>query len=281
MGVMSENTVLVLGATGKTGRRVAARLRLRGTPVRAASRSSETPFDWSDPAGWDSALQGVAAVYVVPPSVPGPVHQFVARAQSAGVQRLVLLSGRGADTWGDSTFGLDMRDAEQAVRGSSLEWTVLRPNNFDQNFDEELFHAPVVAGELALPAGDVPEPFIDIEDVADVAATVLAEPGRHAGQVYELTGPRSITFAEAVDLISRAAGRPVTYKQISPAEYTAALVEDGMGEEDAHHLTDMYVLMERGLIAHTTDGVATLLGRQPRTFEDYVLRTAVAGAWDR
>ncbi|MET0898468.1 MAG: NAD(P)H-binding protein [Mycobacterium sp.] len=278
---MSNDTVLVLGATGKTGRRVAARLRMRGTPVRAASRSSETPFDWSDPTGWDAALQGVTTVYLVPPSVPGPVHQFVTRAEAAGVQRLVLLSGRGADTWGDSSFGLDMRDAENAVRGSALEWTVLRPNNFDQNFDEELFHAPVVAGELALPAGDVPEPFIDIEDVADVAAKILAEPGRHAGEVYELTGPRPITFAEAVDLISRAAGRPVTYKQITTTEYIAALIEDGFGDEDARHLADMYVVMQRGLIADTTDGVATLLQREPRSFEDYVLRTAASGAWDR
>lgn len=281
MGVMSNDTVLVLGATGKTGRRVAARLRMRGTPVRAASRSSETPFDWSDPTGWDAALQGVTTVYLVPPSVPGPVHQFVTRAEAAGVQRLVLLSGRGADTWGDSSFGLDMRDAENAVRGSALEWTVLRPNNFDQNFDEELFHAPVVAGELALPAGDVPEPFIDIEDVADVAAKILAEPGRHAGEVYELTGPRPITFAEAVDLISRAAGRPVTYKQITTTEYIAALIEDGFSDEDARHLADMYVVMQRGLIADTTDGVATLLQREPRSFEDYVLRTAASGAWDR
>jgi uncharacterized protein YbjT (DUF2867 family) len=146
---MTNSTTLVLGATGKTGRRVAARLRLRGTPVRAASRSSATPFDWADPAGWDRALQGVTAVYIVPPAVPGPVHEFVARADAAGVQRLVLLSGRGADLWGDSTFGLDMRSAEDAVRGSALEWTVLRSSNFDQNFDEDLFHAPLAAGELA------------------------------------------------------------------------------------------------------------------------------------
>lgn len=184
-------TTLVLGATGKTGRRVTARLRLGRIPVRPASRSGETPFDWSRPDGWDAALRDVDAVYLVPPAIPGPVHDFVARAQEAGVQRVVLLSGRGADTWGDSTFGLDMRDAEDAVRRSALQWTILRANNFDQNFDEELFHAPVVDGELALPAGDVPEPFIDIEDVADVAATVLTEPGRHAGRIYELSGPRS------------------------------------------------------------------------------------------
>ncbi|MGE2716965.1 NAD(P)H-binding protein [Mycolicibacterium litorale] len=278
---MSTERTLVLGATGKTGRRVVARLRLHRMPVRPASRSSETPFDWSQPDGWDAVLRDVDSVYLVPPAVPGPVHDFVARVHAAGVRRVVLLSGRGADTWGDSTFGMDMRDAEDAVRRSSLEWTILRANNFDQNFDEELFHAPVVSGELALPAGDVPEPFIDIEDVADVAATVLTEPGRHAGETYELSGPRPITFREAVDMIGRVTGRDITYKQISAAEYAAALVEDGFGEDDARHLADMYAVMERGLIASTTDGVATVLGRAPRTFEDYVLRTAAKGAWDR
>lgn len=282
MGVMTTNdTVLVLGATGKTGRRVVARLRLRGTPVRAASRSSETAFDWSHPEGWDAALHGVGAAYVVAPGVPGPVHEFVARAESAGVRRLVLLSGRGADAWGDSSFGLEMRDAEAAVRGSALEWTILRPNNFAQNFDEELWHAPLLAGELALPASTVPEPFIDIDDVADAAAKVLTEPGTHTGHVYELTGPRAITFGEAVELISRASGRPITYKQISPAEYAASLTEVGLSEDDAHHIAEMFVLMERGLIASPNDGVATVLGRAPRTFEDYVLRGAAAGVWQR
>ncbi|MCG8918876.1 NAD(P)H-binding protein [Actinokineospora sp. PR83] len=278
---MRNDTTLVLAATGKSGRRVAARLRLRGTPVRAASRSSSTRFDWADPDGWDAVLEGVTAAYVVAPTVPGPVHEFVARAEAAGVRRLVLLSGRGADTWGDSAFGLDMRSAEDAVRGSALDWTVLRPSNFDQNFDEDLFHAPLVAGELALPAGAVPEPFIDLEDVADVAATVLTEPDGHAGKVYELSGPRALTFAEATELISRAAGTPVTYKQVSPAEYTAALVEQGWGEADAHHVAEMFVLMESGVIAETADGVTDVLGRAPRTFEDYAVRAAAAGAWQR
>ncbi|MFT7840286.1 NAD(P)H-binding protein [Saccharothrix sp. BKS2] len=278
---MSNGTTLVLGATGKTGRRVAARLRLHGTPVRAASRSSPTRFDWSDPGGWDAALRDVDAVYVVAPGVPGPVHEFVARAGAVGVRRLVLLSGHAADTWGDSAFGLDMRSAEDAVRGSALEWTVLRASNFNQNFDEDLFRAPLVAGELALPAGEVPEPFIDVEDVADAAAAVLTEPGRHAGRVYELTGPRAIPFAEAVELISRASGRAIAYRRTSPAEYAAALVAEGVGEDDAHHVAAMFVLMERGLLAATSEDLATVVGRAPRTFEDYVVRAAAAGAWGR
>jgi len=116
-GSMSNDTVLVIGATGKTGRRLVPRLRLRGLQVRAASRSSATAFDWSEPTGWDAALRGATAAYIVAPGVPGPVHEFVARAQVAGVRSLVLLSGHGADTWGDSEFGFNMRSAEEAVRG--------------------------------------------------------------------------------------------------------------------------------------------------------------------
>ncbi|MFC9287204.1 NAD(P)H-binding protein [Streptomyces sp. NPDC057052] len=276
---MSNDITLVLGATGNTGRRVAARLRLRGTPVRAASRSSQTPFDWFQPTGWDQVLRGVTVAYVVPPPVPGPVHDFVARAEAAGVRCLVLLSGHGADDWGDSPFGLDMRSAEDAVRGSALEWTVLRASNFAQNFDGHPFRVPLAAGELALPAGAVPEPFIDLEDVADVAAAVLSEPGRHAGRVYELTGPRGLTWAEAVELISRAAGRPIAYRRISPTEYTATLVQEGWSEDEAQHLAEMFVLLECGVAAWTSDDVATVLGRAPRTFEDFVLRATAAQAW--
>ncbi|WP_434739522.1 NmrA family NAD(P)-binding protein [Micromonospora sp. SH-82] len=277
---MNNDTTLVLGATGKTGRRVAARLRLHGGAVRTASRTSPTRFDWSHPDGWDAVLRGVTAVYVVPPPVPGPVHEFVARAEAAGVRRLVLLSGRGADSWGDGTFGADMRSAEDAVRGSASEWTVLRGANFDQNFDEDIFHGPLVAGELALPAGAVPEPFVDVEDVADVAARVLTEPGRHAGRIYELSGPRALTFAEAVELISRAAGRPVSYRQVSPDAYAAGLVGQGWEKDDARQLADMFVVMERGVIAEPTDDVAAVSGRAPRSFEEYVVRVAAAGGWE-
>lgn len=276
---MSTDSVLVLGATGKTRRRLVPRLRMRGVPVRATSRSSATASDWSEPAGWDEALRDIEAVYVVPPAVAGPVHEFVDRAGAAGVRRLVLQSGHAADSWGDSAFGRDMLSAENAVRGGPLEWTVLRPANFDQNFDEELHHAPLLAGGLALPVGDVPEPFIDIEDVADVAALVPTEPGRHADAVYELTAPRSLTFAEAVELIASASGLPLTYRQISPSEYTETLMQQGLDEATAGTVAAMFEVLGRGVLADTSDQVATLLGRPPRTFEDYVVRAASASAW--
>jgi uncharacterized protein YbjT (DUF2867 family) len=276
---MTNNKILVLGATGKTGRRVAARLRLAGYDVRSASRSSPTPFDWSDPSGWNAALSGVSAIYIVPPTTPGPMAEFVARAEIAGVKRLVLLSGRGADLWGDSGFGLDMLSAEDAVRHSNLEWTVLRASNFDQDFDEDVFYAPLVAGELALPAGTVPEPFIDVEDVAEVAAVVLSQPAKHASRVYELTGPRPVTFAEATEMISRASGRPIAYRQLASPHYKAELVAQGVDEEAADHITEMFVMMERGIISQTTGDVARVIGREPHPFEDYVARLAAKGTW--
>ena len=153
---MNDDTTLVLGATGKTGRRVAARLRLRGMPVRAASRSSATRFDWSDPAGWDPALRGVTAAYIVAPAGARPGARVRARAEAAGVQRLVLLSGHGADTWGDSDVraGHALGRGRRARLGAGVDRAAA--SNFVQNFDEDLFHAPLVAGELALPSARPP-----------------------------------------------------------------------------------------------------------------------------
>ncbi|MFB4283997.1 NAD(P)H-binding protein [Nonomuraea sp. MTCD27] len=275
---MSQDVFLVLGATGKTGRRVAARLRAAGKTVRAASRSSEMRFDWADPATWDDAVDGVSAVYVIAPEVPGPAHEFVPRAVAAGVRRFVLLSGRGADTWGDSPFGLDVRSAEEAVRACGVEWSILRPTNFSQNFDEDFFHAPIMAGELALPARGIVEPFIDVDDIADVAVALLTEPG-HAGRTYELSGPRGLTFGEATEEIARASGRPVRYVEVSPEEFVAALVAQGFSPEAASYAREMFDLMRRGVTAEVTDDVHHVLGRPARDFETYVARAAAAGAW--
>ncbi len=269
---MSDDDVyLVLGATGKTGRRVVRRLRADGRTVRAASRSSEVRFDWDDPATWEAAVDGASAVYLVAPTEPGPAPKFVQTAVAAGVGRFVALSGRAADTWGDSPFGLDMRSAEDAVRASGVDWSILRATNFNQNFDEDVFHAPILAGELALPAEGIVEAFVDIEDVADVAVALLTEPG-HAGATYELSGPRGLTFREATEQIARASGKPVRYTDLTPEEYVAAMVAQGFSAEDAGYLVEMFDLMRRGVFGAPTDDIRRVLGRAPRTFESYVDR---------
>ena len=272
-------TTLVLGGTGKTGRRVVERLEARGIPVRVGSRSGEPPFDWEDPDTWAPALDKVGAVYVsyAPDlAVPGAVEavrSFAELAVENGVRRLVLVSGRGEE---------EAQRAELVVREVSeeagAEWTVVRCSFFNQNFSENYLLEPMLGGEVAVPAGDVPEPFVDAEDIADVAAAALTEEG-HAGQLYELTGPRLLTFEEAVGEIARAAGREIRYVQISVEEYAAMLAEYEVPAEYVELLTYLFGEVLDGRNAHLTDGVRRALGREPRDFSDYARDAASTGVW--
>jgi uncharacterized protein YbjT (DUF2867 family) len=269
--------ILVTGATGKTGRRLVPLLRARGAAVTAASRSGEARFDWADPATWPAALDGAAAVYLVPPGDPGPLPEFVARAVAAGTERFVVLSGRDTDKTGED-FGQDMLAAERAVAASGVSWTVLRANNFQQNFSEDLWHAPLLAGRLALPIGAVPEPFIDTRDIADVAAALLTG-GGYEGEILDLSGPRALTFAEAVAEIARAAGRPITYVELTPEEYHAEQIAEGLPEEFATALDALFAYMRTAGFSAPTDTVRRVLGREPRDFTDYVKEAAADGVW--
>lgn len=271
-----DDLILVLGATGKTGRRLVPRLRATGAKVRAASRSGEVRFDWSDPDTWSGALAGARALYFVAPDDPAPIPDFVERAARHGVERVVVLSGRGIDKAGETFAG--MLAAERAVRGSGLAWTIIRPNNFNQNFDEDLWRGPLVAGRLALPIGDVPEPFIDVADVAEVAAILLTQDG-HEGRTYELSGPRGLTFAEAAQAIARAAGRHIRYVELTPAQYRGELLAAGYPEVAADTLNALFAVHRAGHTADPVDGVQRVTGRKPIDFNDYVERAARAGAW--
>ena len=245
-------------------------LRDRGIDVRAASRSSDTRFDWEDEGSWASAVQGVDAVYLVAPEDPAPIEPFVKQAVAAGVERFVVLSGRGLDQTG-GRFGQGMAEAERVVAASGVGWTILRSNNFSQNFTEDLWHEPMLAGRLALPIGAVGEPFIDVRDVAEVAALVLTGDG-HFGQVYDLSGPESLTFAEAVRMISEVAGRPIEYVELTPPEYVEESIAAGYPEEVAEALGVMFELMRAGFLTTPTDTVEKLLGRPATTFSEYVVQ---------
>ncbi|MGW2230845.1 NmrA family NAD(P)-binding protein [Streptomyces formicae] len=273
----SPGPILVLGATGKTGRHVVARLRAAGHTVRAASRTSPTRFDWTDRATWAPALAGVRAIYLVVPAEPEPIADFVAQAEAAGVRRFVVLSGRGVESYGHS-FEPGMAEAEQVVRDAQVDWTVIRPNNFAQNFDEDLFHAPLLAGRLALPTGDAPEPFVDVRDIADVAAALLTEEG-HTHRVYELTGPRALSFGDAVAEIAAASGRPLRFEHVTEERYVSELLADGVPEEAARPLARVFVFLAEGHNAAPTSAVRDVLGREPRDFSEYVKERAEAGAW--
>ncbi|MEU3355952.1 NAD(P)H-binding protein [Streptomyces sp. NPDC037389] len=274
---MSE-TFLVLGATGKTGRRVADRLREAGKTVRAASRSGETRFDWQDESTWAAALAGVHAVYLVAPTVPSQAWQvvppFVRQAASAGVRRLVLLSARGIDAAGDDKF----LTSEHAVQGSGVEWTILRPTWFAQNFSEAFFLPQILEGVLAVPTGEGKEPFIDVEDIADVAVAALTRDG-HSGKVYELSGPEALTFGEAAAKIAAVLGREIRFVDLDGEAFLKGSVEAGVPEEHAGVLLGLFTAIRNGFDTHLSTGVRDALGREPRGFDAYARAAAGAGAW--
>jgi uncharacterized protein YbjT (DUF2867 family) len=273
---MTENpNYLVIGGTGKTGRRVVDRLTARDLDVRVGSRSGQPPFDWNaDPASWKPLLDGVTAAYVTyypDLAFPGAAESIRALAQlaeAAGVRRLVLLSGRGEE---------EAEVAEQGIRESALEWTVVRSTWFAQDFSEHFLLPPVLTGVIALPT-DVPEPFVDLEDVADVVVAALTEDGHH-GRTYELTGPRLVTFAEAAALISAAAGRPVRFERVTPEECTARMLAEGVPAMEAEALTDLFSRILDGRNANVTGDVRAVTGREPRDFADFVRLAAATGVW--
>ncbi|MFC6881337.1 MULTISPECIES: NAD(P)H-binding protein [Actinomadura] len=278
---MPTSPVLVLGARGKTGRRVAARLDQLGHPFRGASRSGGTRFDFADRDTWKPALSGAGAVYLVPmtESVPAAaVEEFLAVAAGSGVRRVVLLSARPAADAGGAA-DRHQEPVELAVRATELDWTILRPSWFAQNFSEFMFLEPLLAGELALPTGEGREAFVDADDIADVAVAALTGDG-HAGEVYELSGPEALSFRTAVGMIAEAAGRRIRYTPLEPAEFTAGLTAQGMPPEGADLVTELLVNIRDGAGEHISDGVRRALGRDPRSFADYVKATAAAGVWN-
>ncbi|MEO3795418.1 NAD(P)H-binding protein [Nonomuraea sp. B10E15] len=279
---MTELPILVTGATGKSGRRVVSQLRARGLPVRAAGRNGEHVFDWTDRGTWDAALEGVRSIYIVQLDGTKLVRPFVERAARHGVRRIVLASGRGIDMPGyaqDSSGVLEgLLDSETAVRESGLEWTISRPGWFAQNFSEGFFADAVRVGELRLPAGDGATAFVDAEDIAAVVVAALTE-DRHAGQIYELSGPRAVTLGEAVATISEATGREVRYVPLSVQGYVAELVQQGWPPADAESFADVIEPLRTGKDEYVSNGVQRALGRPPRTFAEFARSTAAAGGW--
>lgn len=275
-----ENTkskTLVLGGTGKTGSRVVQRLEQLGWPVRIGSRSGEIPFNWEDPGTWEPVLKDIHSVYITfqpDLAMPGAVEAigaFTKLAVGNGIKRLILLSGRGEP---------EAQACEQVIMNAGVDWTILRASWFCQNFSESHLLEPILAGYVSLPAGNVGEPFVDVEDIADVAVTVLTEEGHH-GEIYEITGPRLLSFKEAIGEIAAATGKSVQYAQITIDEYAAMLAAYGLPNELISLLTYLFTEVLDGRNSSLTSGVQRALGRKPRDFSDYIKRTAVTGVWNQ
>ncbi|MFF5501277.1 SDR family NAD(P)-dependent oxidoreductase [Streptomyces roseolus] len=270
--------LLVLGGTGKTGRRVVSRLRRRGRPVRVASRKGPARFDWHDRNTWEPALDGVGAAYLVDSMTADAgelMREFAKLAADRGVERLVLLSHR---EW-VVPEGEEKLPCERAVRESGAAWTLLKPAWFAQNFSEDaFFRGQVLDGEVAWAAGKGVEPYVDADDIADVAVAALTEDG-HAGAEYALTGPRLLDLDQVTEELSRATGRPIGYRPLSPAEFAARADRAGLPEDFTALLNLLFEWIADSRFGELADGVQRALGREPRDFAEYVRSTAATGVW--
>lgn len=267
--------VLVIGGTGKTGRRVVDRLVAGKAKVRSVSRSTSIPFDWHDPASWGAALQDVKSIYMTyspdlaVPGATAAIGQFVDQAVAAGVERLVLLSGRGE---------AEAQACERIVQQTDTQWTIVRASWFMQNFSEGQFLDMVLDGTITLPAGDIPEPFVDVNDIADVVVAALTEEG-HDSEIYELTGPRAMTFAEVADEIARACRREIHFESIPQAAFVQAIEQSGAPADVAWLLDYLFGTVLDGRNSQIQDGVERALGRAPADFATYAQRISARGLW--
>lgn len=272
---MTQLPILIIGGAGKTGARVNTLLRGRGLATRPVSRSTEILFDWNQPEMWPAALDDISTAYITYQpdlAVEGAaeaVAALAALAREKNLERLVLLSGRGEP---------GAQRAEEELQASGVPWTVVRASWFNQNFSEGYLLESVLAGAVALPAGAVAEPFVDANDIAEVVTAALTDP-RHAGRLYEVTGPRALTFAEAVAEISHAAGRSIQYRQISSEEFASGLRQAGLTEDLVSLLDELFMVVLDGRNSVVTHGVEEALDRAPRDFSDYARDAAANGAW--
>jgi len=271
-----SDIILVLGGTGKTGSRIVNHLSNHGRAVRIGSRFGTPSFAWDDPSNWHTVLENINTVYInfapdlAIPGAADAIQSFVNLAIEMGVKRAVLLSGRGEE---------EAQKCEGIIQRDEWEWTVVRASWFAQNFSEGAFVEMVQAGVVALPAGAIKEPFVDIDDIADVAVTALTESGHHQ-KIYEVTGPELLTFEEAIQQISIATQRKIHYEQIPTDVFIEGAKGQGLPDEVIWLLNYLFTHVLDGRNAHLTHGVEEALGRKPTAFSEYAKRTAITGVWD-
>ena len=270
-----DRTIAIIGGLGKTGRRVAALMEQAGYSTRPLSRSTTPAFDWDQPDGWAAALDGTHAAYATfQPDLSVPhaceaISRLAAVARDAGLDQVVLLSGRGED---------GALRAEQALAASGVRWTVVRASWFAQNFSESFLADAVRNGELVIPIGTAPEPFVDADDIAEVAAAAL-NGSIPTNRVYEVTGPEAIRFPQACAILSQSIGRHLTYREVPTEDFVAHLTATGVPDSLVPVLADLFTVTLDGRNARTVGGISAALGRPPRSFRDYARQAAESGAW--
>lgn len=274
---MSKKKILVLGSNGKTGRRVIERLKNNpDVEIRLGSRNEKIPFDWEKPETWENVLKDIEIIYVTfqpdlaIPSAVETIQKFTVLATQIGIQKIVLLSGRGEK---------EAQLCEEIVKENAKNWTIVRASWFNQNFSESIFLEPILAGIVALPRAEALEPFTDADDIVDVVLESLLDE-THNSKTYELTGPRLLTFKEAVNTIAEASGRSIIFQGLSLEEYTQMLKEYQVPEDHIWLVNYLFEEVLDGRNSHITSDIEKVLGRKAKDFSAYAKETAKTGIWN-
>ena len=266
---------LVIGGSGKTGRRVIERLKSLGHDVSGVSRSSSPSFDWNDDSNWDQVLAGVKALYVTyhpDLSVPGAsdhIRALLAVAKAQGVERIVLLSGRGEE---------EAQLCERLALNSSIPATIVRCGWFNQNFSESFFRDLLMSGTLAVPNAHVGEGYVDADDIADVVTAALTEEG-HEGHIYQLTGPELLTFRDIAAVFREVTGREVNVVDVSREAFVEGLEAAQLPEGMVQLVDYLFNEVLDGRNSSLGDGVQRALGRPPRDFRSFLQKAHLSGAF--
>ena len=273
---MHTDTTLIIGNQGKTGKRVEQQLNAMGVNTRGVSRSSAIRFDWYDSSTWQAALEGTTSAYVTfqpDLAVPGAadiVKAFCDLALTTGLKKIVLLSGRGEE---------GAQRAEKVLMQSGMDWNVVRASWFAQNFSEGFMLDGILSGEMILPESKVLEPFIDVDDIADVAVAAITQ-DRLKDRLFEVTGPRLMTFADCLEEIGNATGKPIQLKPVSVDEYIDYLRTMGLPEGVQWLMRELFTVVFDGRNANLESGVLEALGREPTDFSEYTRKAVASGRWN-
>lgn len=274
---MHHSPILIIGKNAKTGQRVDQRLQALGHTTRAVSRSTSPAFDWQDPDTWQASLEGIKSAYVTfypdlaIPTAEQTIRDFVTVAKTSGLRHVVLLSGRGE---------AGAERAEAVLKASGLDWNIVRSNWFMQNFSEGFMIDGILSGELMLPASDIKEPFVDVDDIADVAVAALTRPELH-NRLFEVSGPRAMSFGQCAAEISQAVGYSVNYTPVQIEDFIQELREQGEADEVLWLMRELFTVVFDGRNSSPTSGVEDVLGRPATDFSEYIRKVMATGAWER
>lgn len=272
------NKILVIGGKGKTGRKVAERLTELNQIVRIGSRSESPAFDWQDQSTWNEVLKDMDMVYITfqpDLAVPGAleaIESLVKEAKKCSIKKLVLLSGKGER---------EAELCEQVVIHSGLDYCIIRATWFNQNFSESFFLDPILAGHVALPRAEAKVPYVDTDDIADVAVSCLLN-DEHNDSIYELTGPQTFTFEQVIREIAMASGREIQFQSISLEAYASMLKEFEVPEDYIWLVNYLFTeVLGDEKVSLITNDIEKVLGRKPKEFSEYVKETASTGVWNQ